>query len=132
MRRFSLVACATAIIATGIFAGVNESATAARKPSSPLASTTIRLVPNETNTACVLTVSWVPNDPQHVLGYIVRSDDAPVSAKSTSVQAKTTNETTASWEFADYGAFYMDITVTYDDGRSSKPWSMGYPAWNCL
>ena len=131
MRRFSLVACATAIIATGAIAGVTESATAARKPSSPLASTTIRLAPNDTNTGCVLTVSWVPSDPEQVTGYVVRSDDAPVSAKS-SLQAKTTNQSTASWEFANHAAFYMDITVQYADGRSSKPWSMGYPAWNCF
>jgi hypothetical protein len=130
MRRFSLVACATALLAVTAVAGINESASAARKPSTALTAN-VAIAPNATHTACVLTISWTAADPAKVAGYVVRWDDETLSAKS-KVEAKATNDTSASWEFPDNGAFYVDITVSYIDGRWSKPMSIGYPAWDCL
>ena len=131
MRRTPIIACATALIAAGLLSGLNDSATAARKPGELSAS--VSLQPNATHDACVLSITWFAAEPTSVAAYSVKSDAAPITAKSTSsLQAKMTNETTASWVIADNAGFYVDITAKYVDGRWSKPMSIGFPSWDCL
>ena len=77
-------------------------------------------------------VSWTASEPTMVATYQVASSSTAITSKSSTLQSKTTNETTASWVSADEAAFYVDISVQYVDGRWSKPMSIGAPAWDCL
>ena len=77
MRRMPFIACATALLGAGLLTGVLDAAHAAPKPQ-PFANQTISLQPDDTNTQCVLTVSWVPAEPGSVAAYRVDASDAPL------------------------------------------------------
>ena len=129
MRRFVILA-ATAALSAGLVAGATDTASAARRPA-PFASTSATLGLNETQDRCVLTVSWEPSQPERVASYLVQANNAPLKGKNT-VQGNTQQETSTRWEFADDTPFYVNVTINYTDGRSSKPFSVGNASWSCL
>ena len=131
MRRSSLVACALATLTTCALVGTGTTADAARKPAQPL-SATVSVQPNATHDQCVFSVSWVATEPAQVAAYQVVSAGAAITSKTSAIQSKTTNETSASWVIDDNAAFYVDLSIQYVDGRWSKPLSIGAPAWDCL
>jgi hypothetical protein len=131
MRRSSLVACAMATLTTCALVGTGTTADAARKPADALRAN-VSVQPNATHDMCVFNVSWVASEPAQVATYQVVSGGAAITSKTSNLQSKTTNETSASWVIADEAAFYVDVSIQYVDGRFSKPLSIGAPAWDCL
>ena len=132
MRRSSLLTCTIAAITGGfVVVGGGLSAVAARKPAEALRAN-VSVQPNATHDQCVFNVSWVASEPATVATYQVASSSTAITSRSSTLQSKTTNETSASWVIEDNAAFYVDISIQYVDGRWSKPLSIGAPAWDCL
>jgi hypothetical protein len=130
MRRLPVLA-ALALLAAGLVAGTTDSATAAKKPP-PFSVESVTLVASEAQPGrCVLTVSWAPSEPERVASYLVQGNNAPLRGKNT-VQGSVVQETTSSYTIDDDSPFYVDVTINYVDGRDSKPFSVGDPAWSCL
>ena len=130
MRRSTVAALATAALATGLLGAVADSANAA-KPLPPFAFQAVGVAPNETQDRCVVSVQWAPSEPERVESYLVQANNAPLKGKNT-VQGNVITETSSTWFIDDDSPFYVNVTINYVDGKSSKTWSVGNTSWSCI